>query len=66
LKAKLIGVGMAMKRDDWVKTEFDEVVRVVHVNGSTVFVAVPTFPKTERIEAYPESRLTKVTGPPRQ
>jgi hypothetical protein len=58
---------MELKRDDWVRTEFEDVGRVVHVSRRlTVFVALPSYPKVDRIEAYPESHLTKVTRPDRQ
>jgi hypothetical protein len=53
---------MDVKRDDWVKTEFDEVGRVVHVSGLRVFVALPA-PKIDRVEAYLEGHLTKVMPP---
>jgi hypothetical protein len=60
------GDGMELKRDDWVKTEFDEIGRVVHVSGLNVFVAVPSYPKIDRIEAYLERSLTKIPRQARQ
>ncbi len=54
---------MELKRDDWVRTEFDDVGRVVHVSHLIVFVALPSYPPIDRIEAYRESHLTKVTRP---
>jgi hypothetical protein len=54
---------MDLKRDDWVRTEFNEVGRIVHINGLSVFVALPTRPKIDRVEAYLEGRLTKVIKP---
>ena len=56
---------MSLKRDDWVRTDCDEVGRVVHITGLKVFVALPRHP-INRIEAYPEDHLTKVAGPNRQ
>ena len=61
----LFGDSMELKRDDWVRTEFDEVGRVVHINRLTVFVAVPSYPKVDRIEAYLEGALTKIARPAR-
>jgi hypothetical protein len=54
---------MELKRDDWVKTESDEVGRVVHISRLTVFVALTDYPRPDRVEAYRESQLTKVAGP---
>jgi hypothetical protein len=56
---------MNLKRDDWVRTDCDEVGRVVHITGLKVFVALPRHP-INRIEAYHEDHLTKVAGPNRQ
>jgi hypothetical protein len=53
---------MDLKRDDWVKTEKGEVGKVVHVSRLTVFVALNDHPKTDRVEAYLESQLTRVAG----
>jgi hypothetical protein len=55
---------MELKRDDWGRTECDEVGRVVHVSQSTVFVALPSH-QIDRIEAYLEVHLTKVSRPKR-
>jgi hypothetical protein len=55
---------MDLKRDDWVKTEFDEIGKVVHITGPTVFVAL-SYPKVDRVEAYREGALTKVVRPDR-
>ena len=55
---------MNIKRDDWVRTEWDEVGRVVHVSQLKVFVALPKS-SVNRIEAYQESHLTKIIRPDR-
>jgi hypothetical protein len=54
---------MNLKRDDWVRTDCDEIGRVVHITELKVFVALPTYPKINRVEAYPEGHLVKVARP---
>jgi hypothetical protein len=54
---------MELQRDDWVKTESGETGKIVHISRLTIFVALPTPPKRDRIEAYLESQLTKVDRP---
>jgi hypothetical protein len=54
---------MELQRDDWVKTQTDEVGKVVHISRLTVFVALTEYPKPDRIEAFLESQLTKVAEP---
>jgi hypothetical protein len=57
---------MELQAGDWVKTEKDEVGKVVHISRLTVFVALPNHPKPDRIEAFLESQITKVAGPDRK
>ena len=62
----LFGNGMKLQLGDWVKTEKDEVGKVVHISRLTVFVALPNHPKPDRVEAFLESQLTKVAGQDRK
>ena len=50
----------------WVRTEKDEVGKVIHISRLTVFVALPNHPKPDRVEAFLESQLTKVAGQDRK
>ena len=53
-----LGAFVDLKRDDLVRTEFNDIGKVVHVTGLTVFVALPIYPKVDRIEGYLEGALT--------
>jgi hypothetical protein len=55
---------MELKRDDWVETESGEVGKVVHISRLTVYVAFPIPEREDLVQAYLESRLTKVNRPP--
>ena len=50
---------MELQVGEWVKTESGEVGKVVHTSRLTVFVAIPDPPKTDRVEAFLESQLTR-------
>ena len=54
---------MELKRDDWVKTESGETGKVVHISRLTVFVAIMVPCKEDRMEAFLESKLTKIERP---
>ena len=56
---------MELKPDDWVRTEKDEIGKVVHISRLTVFVALSNYPKDDRVEAYREGALTKIVRPTR-
>ena len=49
---------MTLQTDNWVKTQNDEVGKIVHISRHTVFVALPDGPKPDRVEAFLESQLT--------
>ena len=54
---------MKLQRGDWVRTQSDEIGKVVHISRLKVFVALPNYPKEDRVEALLESQLKKVAGP---
>jgi hypothetical protein len=54
---------MKLQQGDWVRTQSDEIGKVVHISRLTVFVALPNHPKEDRVEAFLESQLKKVAGP---
>jgi hypothetical protein len=59
-----IGVVMALKPGDTVRTEAGEVGKVVHIDRLTVFVTFNVPPgKPERLEAFLESQLTQLSPP---
>jgi len=56
---------MTLQTGNWVKTQNGEVGKIVHVSGLTVFAALPDVPKSDRVEAFLESQLTKTKRPDR-
>ena len=54
---------MKLQQGDWVRTQSDEIGKVVHISRLKVFVALPNYPKEDRVEAFLESQLKKVAGP---
>ena len=50
---------------DYVKTESGDIGKVVHISRLTVFVAFAV-PKSDLMQAYPESDLTKIDRPDNQ
>jgi preprotein translocase subunit YajC len=54
---------VGLQRGDYVQTESGEVGKVVHISRMTVFVVLSDPGKTDRIEAFLESQLTKSNPP---
>ena len=54
---------MDLQPGDCVRTDSGEVGKVVHISRLTVFVALPDAGKVDRIEAFLESQLGKITPP---
>jgi hypothetical protein len=54
---------MALKPEDWVKTESGQVGRVVCVDRLTVFIAILDQCREVGVEGFLESQLTKTDLP---
>jgi hypothetical protein len=52
-----------LQRGDYVRTERGDVGKVTHISRMTVFVIIPDPGRTDRIEAFLESQLTKIDRP---
>jgi hypothetical protein len=52
-----------LQQGHFVRTESGEVGKVVHISRMTVFVLLSDSGKTDRIEAFLESQLTKIDPP---